>query len=241
MPIRPNPGSLSAGRRMSRPVTSPRTLTSKPFDPADGDAEQAAERQLHAGAARCPADDLRIDAPILADGGGRQGDAGFGNGRQHVGNEAVGVRPRPDGIIAGLTEGIARHRRLYFRNERLGLRPFDGGDQHWRMAVPAGIRGPVVDLHRPAPRHLVEARVAGRAALLDDDPAVVREDAFPAPGTRRKHVDGRAGFGARRRQDAGTRPVGPVPRNGSVVGNPPRGMRGQAARETRRQRRGEKT
>ena len=64
-----------------------------------------------------------------------------------------------------------------------------------------------------------------------DDPAVVREDALPAPGTRRKHVDRRARFGARRRQDARTRPIGPMPRNGIVMRNPPSGMRGQGREE----------
>ena len=241
MPIRPKPGSLSGGAADVEPGDQPQDVDLHAFDPADGDAEQATERELDTGAARGPgrrSGNRRASPCRWRWAAGQRRPRGWPPARRRRSCWSSAPARRSS---RRLTEGIAGHGRLYFRNELLGLRSFDGGDQHRCMAVPAGIRGPVVDLHRPAPGDLVEARVAGRAALLDDDPAVVREDAFPAPGARRKHVDGRVGFGARRRQDARTRPVGPVPRNGSRRGKPTTRHARPGVRERRRQRRGGKT
>ena len=75
------------------------------LDPADRHAEEAAERELEAGAAGGEAEEAPVGAPVLADGGRRQGEAGLGNGGEHVGGERVGVGAGPYRVVA-----VARYR-----------------------------------------------------------------------------------------------------------------------------------
>ena len=65
-PIRPKPGSFSAGSRISKPATRPPRLISKPLHPAGLHAQQAVKTGLHPGAAIGPAD-IGPGAEIAAD------------------------------------------------------------------------------------------------------------------------------------------------------------------------------
>ena len=69
------------------------------------------------------------------------------------------------------------------------------------------------------------------ALLLDDDPAVVGENALPAPRARGIDVHHRLGLGVRGWQQARARPVGLVPRLRRIGGQPPRRVYGQRRQE----------
>src|SRR5581483_1324491 len=86
---------------------------------------------------------------------------------------------------------------------------------------------PVVDLDRLTPGDLVVTRVGARPPVLDDDPAVVGEDALPAPRARGIDVHQRLAPGTRRRKEASARPVGLVPGLGLVGGEPPGRVHGE--------------
>ena len=168
------------------PATRPSTLTSTPSTQPTVTPSSPAERKLHPRAAGGEAEDVRIDPPVLAHGSRRQGDAGLGDGGEHIGDERVGVGSRPDRVIAAVVVGIAGDGRTDLGDQCLGRRPLDRADEDGAMPVPARIRRPVVGLDRPPPGDLVVAGIAAGALVLDHDPAVVREDALPAPRACRR-------------------------------------------------------
>ena len=95
-PAASEPGGAGRG-----PATSPSTLTSSPSIHATVRPARPPIAQLHAAAARRQPGKAAVGAEILAERGGRQGDARLRNGRQQVGDEGVRVRPRPRRVLAG--------------------------------------------------------------------------------------------------------------------------------------------
>ena len=150
--------------------------------------------------------------PVLAERGRRQHCRSSGHRAHDVGDEGVRVRARPGAVAApARRRGSRRRRRAPAESSRSAACALDRDDELGRVPEPAPVRRPAVGAHRAAPADLVVAGVAGGALLLDDDPGVVREDAFPAPGAGGVDADERRGLRAGRRQEPRARPVGAAP------------------------------
>src|SRR5258708_22157789 len=106
-PMRPKPGSFTAGWRRSRPATRPRTF----LDPADLHAEKTPQRSFHTCAA-IGEPQIRIRAEIFAHRVRRQRRLEFGDRPQHSGGEGVAVRSGPDAVVAKVVVAIGRNRRF---------------------------------------------------------------------------------------------------------------------------------
>ena len=193
-PMRPKPGSFTAGWRRSRPATSPRTFTSIALDPAELDAEQAPQARLDAGAAVAQA---RVGqrAEVAADRVRRHRDAEFRHRAQHGRDERVAVRPRPDAVVARIGVLIALDRGLDPRDQRLGLCALEI-HQHLAVLAEPQVGRPPVQPHRSPPAGDVVAAPGAVFLMLDDDPAMDRERALPAARAPRHHQNAR--FGMRR-------------------------------------------
>src|SRR5258708_34310329 len=105
-PMRPKPGSFTAGWRRSRPATRPRTF----LDPADLHAEKTPQRSFHTCAA-IGEPQIRIRAEIFAHRVRRQRRLEFGDRPQHSGGGRVALssRPQAESGRVVVAEGSMRH------------------------------------------------------------------------------------------------------------------------------------
>src|SRR5258708_37350502 len=107
-PMRPKPGSFTAGWRRSRPATRPRTF----LDPADLHAEKTPQRSFHTCAA-IGEPQIRIRAEIFAHRVRRQRRLEFGDRPQHSGGAGGAVWARPGAGGAKVVVAIGRNLPLY--------------------------------------------------------------------------------------------------------------------------------
>ncbi|MCY1233362.1 hypothetical protein D9M72_459020 [compost metagenome] len=178
---------------------------------------------MHVTAIGIDLEQLALRQIIAADGVGRQHGAEFRHGAQHVGDEGVGVRARPDPIAAGCVIGIACDRRFDLRDQPAGFGSGDRNNQSRLVRIPARIGRIGVAADRLAPADLVVAVVGEGALLLGHDPGVAGDGALHAAGRCRKDVDPRIGALGCLRQDARRGPVGRAPALWPVLHVPPAG------------------
>src|SRR6202521_4876013 len=156
------------------------------LDPADLGAGDAPQVELDARAA-VGKPGIETWPEVAADGVWRHHRAELGDRTQDGRDKGVGVRPRPDAVVAGVAILIGLHRRLDPRDQLLRLGAGNVGDHRRPVAEPAAVRRPAVDAYRVAPAHHVEAGPPGRVLALDHDPAVHRDHALPAAGAAGHH------------------------------------------------------
>src|SRR3984893_7296653 len=97
------------------------------LDPAELEAGDAPQVQLHPGAA-VGKPGVEIGPEVAADGVRWHHRAELGDRAQHGGDEGVRVRPGPDAVVAGVAILIDLHRRLDLGNELLRLEAGNVGE-----------------------------------------------------------------------------------------------------------------
>jgi hypothetical protein len=188
----------------------------------DCQAEEPAERDMQVATVRRQADRGEARRVVAPDRVGGKRDVEPRHLAQHMGHEAVGVRPRPDPVVAVAGEGIGRDRRLHDRQQ--GCRRLAGDRLHdpRRVRIPVAVGDETVAAHGQAPADLVVAVVVSLARPFQHDPAMGRKRPLEAAGARGEHVDrGVAAF--RGRQEAAAAPVRRTPGCRPVDERPPQG------------------
>ena len=148
-PIRPQPGSLIAGRRTSRPAIRPRKFTSMPsIHPIATPRNPRGRAGFRCGSGQ--SEKIHRGLPVLADRGRRRRE--LGDGAHDMRHEGVGVRTRPGPVIAPSAVGIRGDRVPDFHDQPRCIVPFDDEDRLRRIAEPAAVRGqPSVRTGLPQP------------------------------------------------------------------------------------------
>src|SRR6202171_1150555 len=176
------------------------------FDPADRQAQIATEGDAGTRSRRRRSEHVAIVRKVLADGGRRQCVLQFRPRRQHGRHKRVGIWSGPGPIVAISPQLVAFDRGTDFGDHAIGGLAVSRGDRFRRTAEPPPVGDKPVDADGLAPGGIVIAGIARRVPLLDDDPAMHRENAAPANRPRRIDPDQRVRMsrGWRAKSRAGT-------------------------------------
>src|SRR5436190_335971 len=187
------------------------------FDPADRQAQIATEGDADTRSRRRRSKHVAIVRKVLADGGRRQRGPQFRHRCQHGGHKRVGIWSGPGTIVAVRVQLVAFDRGTDFRDHAIGSLAVSRDDRFRRTAEPPPIGDKSVDTYWPAPGGIVIAGIARRIPLLDDDPAMHRENSAPANRPRRIDPDQRVRMSRGWRQKSGAGAIRGLPIDGTIA------------------------